>query len=48
MSDRTEISPDNGGGGFDWKLAGTIVAGIAVMGMLAGLYFFGAEVFGLA
>ncbi len=46
MTDRTETTPGDGGG-FDWKLAGTIVAGIAVMGMLAGLYFFGAEVFGL-
>lgn len=33
--------------GFDWKLAGTIVVGIAVLGMLAGLFFFGQEMLNL-
>lgn len=34
-------------GGFDWRLAGTIVAGIAVVGLIAGLFFFGQELLSL-
>lgn len=33
--------------GFDWKLAGSIVVGIAVLGMIAGLFFFGQEMLNL-
>jgi len=34
-------------GGFDWRLAGTIVVGIAVLGFVGGLYFFGQEMLNL-
>lgn len=33
--------------GFDWRLAGTIVAGIAVLGFVGGLYLFGQELLNL-
>jgi len=33
--------------GFDWRTAGTIVVGIAVLGFIGGLYIFGQEVLNL-
>ncbi len=35
------------GGGFDWRLAGTIVLGITILGFIAGLYLFGQEMLNL-
>ena len=41
-------SPDTSGEtGFDWRLAGTVVVGVAVIGMLAGMFFFGQELLNL-
>jgi len=35
------------GGGFDWRLVGTIAVGIAVAGLVAGLFFFGQDLLNL-
>jgi uncharacterized membrane protein YdjX (TVP38/TMEM64 family) len=35
------------GSNFDWRLAGTIVVGIAVLGFVGGLYLFGQEMLNL-
>ncbi len=42
-----ERGPDGAGGGFDWRLATTIVVGIAVVGLVAGLFIFGQELLNL-
>lgn len=47
VSEAGNSTPPSPEGRFDWKLAGTIVAGVAVLGLIAGLYLFGAQIFGL-
>ncbi len=48
MSDDAQPNPPEDTERFSWHFAGTIVVGIAILGLVAGLFFFGQQVLNLS